>query len=577
MAKKKNKSKTKPPGTDPTAVLSTFRDPTTSDFDNAWLGLEPTFQSRKSVRKWMDMAVDKEGEDGYFEDPYMLGTLKKVAVDFVRLWRKRRAKYDPSCYFDSVERKKELDKWESVRQNLEFKWPETKKKKLRDFEVRWTIDPETFEYSIKPVPLVWFYDPWFLAFLETFVWGAPLAAGLKPSLAHGGGQFSMSAKTLMGGSLLADIIAEKLNHPGLSTWIMDWPNPDARSFRATSERFAAFTRILDEYWAGGYHPRAHGRELTPLDVYLDRGFVPAEGRHHLIDSEKGPLGSKREVFQTNFAFGRAVRLRAQNIQPGYWQSAHPDEKGYRPDQIMRYSECNLNRFQIAGEFHVKSGEVLDPERIPRAGDPLEQSMLYDEASWENRGQMGRTSARDYAEAILLDIHATRRLAAGSRVRVIPAGGLLQDQLHSGAAATIKKHAGAAVMDKLHRKAEKANLEASHERLKSDWIEPEELFWTAWKALPAGEKTAIAVEIVETFVGYVENARAFDPRRPEDDPMEWHRHRIHPELWDALVSGRKDVADGSVAVRELDLYQGNSGTYDARRPIFSPAGIPVPWE
>ena len=156
----------------------------------------------------------------FVEDPYMVGTLKKVAVDFVKSWRKRREKFDPTCYFDSVERIKELDKWESVRQNLEFKWAD---KKLGDFEVRWTIDPETFEYSIKPVPLVWFYDPWFMAFLENFVWGAPLAAGLKPSLAHGGGQFSMSAKTLMSGSLLAVIIAEKLNHPGLSTWIMDWP------------------------------------------------------------------------------------------------------------------------------------------------------------------------------------------------------------------------------------------------------------------------------------------------------------------------------------------------------------------
>lgn len=577
MAKKpskKKKSKKEAHGSDPTAVLSTFRDPLTSDFDNAWLGLEPTFQSRKSVKKWMEMAVDKEGEDAYFEDPYMVGTLKKVAVDFVKSWRKRRAQYDPTCYFDAVERIKELDKWESVRQNLEFKWPD---KKLDDFEVKWTLDPETFEYSIKPVPLVWFYDPWFIAFLETFVWGVPLAAGLKPSLAHGGGQFSMSAKTLLGGSLLADIIADKLNHPALATWIMDWPNPDARSFRATAERYAAFTRVLDEYWAGGYHPRARGRELTPLDVYLDRAFVPAEGRHQLIDPEKGPVGLKREVFQTNFAFGRAVRLRAQSIQPGYWQSAHPDEAGYRPDQVMRYSECNLNRFQIAGEFHVKSGEVLDPERIPRADEPLDQSMLYDEASWENRGQMGRTSARDYAEAILLDIHASRRLAANPRVKVIPAGGLLQDQLLIGAEATIRKHAGAGLLEKLHRKAEKNNLEASRQRLRSDWIEPEDLFWSAWKSLPAGEKSALAAEVVETFVGYVENARAFDPRKPEDDPMEWHRHRVHPELWEALQAGRKDQAPGSVPVRELDAYQADRDTYDSRRPIFSPADIPIPWK
>ena len=132
-----------------------------------------------------------------------------------------------------------------------------------DFEVRWTLDPETFEYSIKPVPLAWFYDRRFVAFLERFIWGAPLAAGLAPSIAHGGAQFSLSAKTFLGGSLLADDIADKLNHPELSTWIMDWPNPDDRAFRATRERHAAFERVLGEYWAGSYHPRARGRGSPP--------------------------------------------------------------------------------------------------------------------------------------------------------------------------------------------------------------------------------------------------------------------------------------------------------------------------
>ena len=73
------------------------------------------------------------------------------------------------------------------------------------------------------------------------------------------------------------------------------------------------------------------------------------------------------------------------------QSAHPAEEGYRPDQIMRYSEGNLNRMQIAGEWHVKSGKVLDQERIPELDTPLEPSMLTTEAGWENRGQMSRTS------------------------------------------------------------------------------------------------------------------------------------------------------------------------------------------
>ncbi|MGZ4778941.1 MAG: hypothetical protein ACXV5L_07070, partial [Thermoanaerobaculia bacterium] len=396
---RKKKKKSKDDGR--LAVLATFRDPTKSSFEDAWVGMEPTFQSAKSVRKWRDMSEEEGGEDAYFLDPYMLGTLKKVAREIVKSWRKADKKKSPSCFFDSVKRKKELDQWKDIRQNVTFQWDD---KKLGDFEVKWTMDPETFEYGIKPVPLAWFYDERFIDFLEKFVWGVPLAAGLTPSMAHGGAQFSLSAKTFMGGSLLADTIADKLNRPELAMWLFDWPNADDRSFRATRARHSAFSNVIDEYWAGAYHPRARGRELTPLDVYLDNAFVPAAGRSGLIDAKTGPVGSAREIFQTNFAFGRAVRLRAQNVHPGYWQSAHPAEVGYRPDQIMRYSEGNLNRLQIAGEFHVKGGEVLDPERIPLADAPLEQSMLYTEASWENRGQMGRTSARDFTEALLLDIH-----------------------------------------------------------------------------------------------------------------------------------------------------------------------------
>jgi hypothetical protein len=117
-----------------------------------------------------------------------------------------------------------------------------------------------------------------------------------------------------------------------------------------------------------------------------------------MDDRRGPKGSERDVFRTNFAFGRAVRLTAQNVHPGYWQSAHPDEEGYRPDQIMRYSEGNLNRLQIAGELHVKSGKVPDKKDIPELSTPLDLEMLYDEASRENRGQMARTSAEGAAPA-----------------------------------------------------------------------------------------------------------------------------------------------------------------------------------
>jgi hypothetical protein len=548
-----------------------FLDPTTSSFDDAWVGMEPTFQSAKSVKKWRKRSEEEDGEDAYFLDEYMLGTLRKVARKIVKTWRKAEQKKDPDCFFDSVKRKKELDQWKDIRQNVTFR------RRRGDFEVKWGMDPETFEYGIKPVPLAWFYDARFIGFLEKFVWGVPIAAGLSPSMAHGGAQFSLSAKTFMTGSLLADTIADKLNRPELAMWLFDWPNPDDRSFRATPERYAAFAGVIEEYWSGAYHPRARGRELTPLDVYLDNAFVPADGKSGLVDAKKGPLGAAREVFQTNFAFGRAVRLRAQNVHPGYWQSAHQSEVGYRPDQIMRYSEGNLNRLQIAGEFHVKSGEVLNPERVPVADAPLEQSMLYGEASWENRGQMGRTSARDFVEALLLDVHNARRLAHNPRVRLKAAGALLQDQILIDAEATVKKHAGEKVLGKLHKAAEKENKESSRGRLKSDWIEPETLFWSAWKALPVKNKAAISAEILEAFVGYVENAREYDPRKPEGDPMLWHRHRIHPELWRALAAKKNSVRSNSLALKELEAFRADKKHYVAMRPIFSPLNDREPWK
>lgn len=54
-------------------------DPTKSSFDDAWVGMEPTFQSAKSVKKWRKLSEEEGGEDAYFLDAYMLGTLRKVA------------------------------------------------------------------------------------------------------------------------------------------------------------------------------------------------------------------------------------------------------------------------------------------------------------------------------------------------------------------------------------------------------------------------------------------------------------------------------------------------------------------
>ena len=444
--------------------------------------------------------------------------------------------------------------------------------------MRFGLDPETFEFSIKPVPIAWLYEADFVRFLQRFVWEIPHAHGLAPSIAHGGGQFSLSAKTFMQGSLLADDIATRLDHPELCTWIMDYPNPDDRAFRATPSRLRAFERVLDAYWRGAFHPHALG-ELTVENAFLDRGFAaacdPPAGSMH---AHRGPVGSERDVFQTNFAFGRAVRLTAQNVRPGYWQSAHPDEDGYRPDQIMRYSEGNLNRLQIAGELHVKSGKVLDKKDIPELDAPLDIDMLYDEASWECRGQMARTSAEDFVEAVLLDVHHAMYLVEHPHVRV--RGSLAQDQLMAHGVETLERLAPKE-LTRLRREARASNLEASGGRIKTDWIEPETLFWSVWKHLPLGEQASIAREVVEGFLERVHQAASHDPRRSSRrdasaDPMEAHRHRIHPVLWRALGRQRGVLAKARDVRAERDAWDAERKKYLARRPAWSVAKTRAPW-
>jgi hypothetical protein len=333
--------------------------------------------------------------------------------------------------------------------------------------------------------------------------------------------------------------------------------------------------VLDEYWRGAFHPRAIG-VLTVENAFLDRGFAPAcsppDGSMH---DDRGPVGSDRDVFQTNFAFGRAVRLTAQNVHPGYWQSAHPDEDGYRPDQIMRYSEGNLNRLQIAGEWHVKSGKVLDKKDIPELDAPLDFDMLYDEASWENRGQMGRTSASDFVEAVLLDVHHAKYLVAYPHVRV--RSSLAQDQLLANGAETLERLAPKELA-RLRKQARRSNLEASRGRMKTDWIEPETLFWSAWKHLPLGEQAVIAREAIEGFLERVQQAASHDPRRDSSqDPMEPHRHRIHPVLWRTLEEERDVLAQAADVRAEWKAWSADTKTYLARRPAWSVADLPAPWD
>jgi len=543
-----------------------------SGFDTAWVGMEPTFSNKKAVRKWARMAAKEGGEDAYFEDRYMLRMQRKIAHAIRKEYLARRRQKDSACIFDRVELERGVDQWKVERQNLVFSWS---KRSNETFEVRFGLDPETFEFSIKPVPIAWLYEADFVQFLQRFVWEVPRRHGLSASIAHGGGQFSLSARTFMRGSLLADDIATRLNHPELSTWIMDYPNPDDRAFRATARRLRAFESVLEAYWRGAFHPRALG-VLTVENAFLDRGFAPAfDAVPGSMRNNAGPKGSDRDVFQTNFAFGRAVRLAAQNVDPGYWQSAHPDEDGYRPDQIMRYSEGNLNRLQIAGELHVKSGKVLDKEDVPELDAPLDIDMLYDEASWENRAQMARTSAQDFVEAVLLDVHHAMYLVKHPHVRV--RGSLVQDQLMAQGVETLQRVAPK-TLTRLRKEARVSNLEASGGRIKTDWIEPETLFWSVWKRLPLGEQAAIACEAVEGFLERVHQAASEDRRHDVDrDPMEVHRHRIHPVLWRTLERERGVLAQRTKVRAEWKAWRKDGKKYLARRPVWSVTNARAPWK
>jgi hypothetical protein len=590
------------------SLFAELADPTRTGWESAWCGMEPTFTDRKIIKLWQRLAVDEPGEDAFFAHPYTQQMCRSVAKAMVKKYKKAQRRGEPWCLFDHVERDRDRDQWDVRRQNLHF----SNSRSGPGFTVRIGLDPEVCEFSIKPVPLVWLYDPRFVQLLQELCWDVPQALGLRVCMAHGGCQYSLSAKTFMLGSLLCDDIADKFNHPELACWTMDYPNCDDRSFRATRARRAAYQSVIEQYWNGAFHPRAIGT-LRVENAYFNRGFAPAsappEGLMSREHADAGPIGTLPEVMQTNFAFGRCVRFLAQSIHPGYWQGAHPDEDGYRPDQIMRYSEGNLNRLQIVGELHVKSGKVLDLGRICELDAPIELHMLYDEASWESRAQYARSSAREYVEAILLDVHRAQYLQRHPFVQPKPS--LLQDQLLADAEETLSRHGAQARLDRLRHEARRYNSDESRGRIKSDFIEPEILFWEAWRVLPAGERAAIAREVVRGFTTRVIEAASCDPRPamgpsmdpglgpstslstgpstspstgplhdPPADPMHWHRHRIHPLLWRALeADGSGAHAERDVPLRELRLFQKDEALYLSRRvpwTILDEAEEPAPW-
>jgi hypothetical protein len=207
------------------------------------------------------------GEDAYFEDRWMLAKANAVGERIVKRYRELAADGDPACVFARVEREVDRDPWDVERQNLRF----SNARNGPDFELRFGMDPETFEYSIKPVPLAWLYDERFVAFLQRFVFDVPRKEKLVASMAHGGGQFSFSARTFLTGRSWRTTSRRGSTTPSSRPGCSDYPNQDDRSFRATARRLDAFRTAIDQYWHGAFHPQSIGT-LTVENALLDRGF-----------------------------------------------------------------------------------------------------------------------------------------------------------------------------------------------------------------------------------------------------------------------------------------------------------------
>jgi len=102
------------------------------------VGMEPTFQSEKSIRKWRKLSAKPGGEDAYFVDDYMLGTQKKIARKIKKRYEEHLKAGKAYCMFSRVELDDDLDQWQVRRQNLNFHWADDA---FEPFEVRFALDP----------------------------------------------------------------------------------------------------------------------------------------------------------------------------------------------------------------------------------------------------------------------------------------------------------------------------------------------------------------------------------------------------------------------------------------------------
>ena len=60
-------------------------------------------------------------------------------------------------------------------------------------------------------------------------------------------------------------------------------------------------------------------------------------------------------------------------------------------------------------------------------------------------------------------------------------------------------------------------------------------------------------------------------------MAWHRHRIHPVLWQAIEQDALTSSERDPVLRELRQFHEQKELYLSRRPVFDLHNRPAPWE
>jgi hypothetical protein len=171
-----------------TTVLATFRKPEETGFCQC-LGRDGADLLEQEgdpevVRAWSE--TEGRGRD-FFHDPYHASDAENhFPRHGPRLQRRDRKRGTTRASFIASTWTR-IDQWGVRRQNLPSGGKTTSSSHSKCDSV---MDPETFEYSIKTGPLVWFYDARFRPVSPAICLGRPQKLGLLPSMPHGGGQFS---------------------------------------------------------------------------------------------------------------------------------------------------------------------------------------------------------------------------------------------------------------------------------------------------------------------------------------------------------------------------------------------------